>query len=320
MGSSHRTRWLRSPPIRGQRELRAFQDEFTQFLSGIQVEPLHGHPLAMEGSLTSIDGMLVNIGHTTPTRCIHPASGADDAVMLMGVPVGRLQLQLHGQGRECGLESGDAVFSSPGRHLLVAPSPAHLCGVLLSRSLLESMSIDVDAALLRPQRAHPAAALLMRYAYLLRDHDALATPGLRRAAVLHMHDLAALLAGATGDAAHQARGRGGRAARLAAVQQDIAAHLTDPQLSVAGVARRQGVTPRYLQMLLEEAGETFTALVLAQRLALARRLLADPRLRRRTVSDIALDAGFGDLSYFNRSFRRRYGMTPTESRACAPQS
>jgi AraC-like DNA-binding protein len=24
--------------------------------------------------------------------------------------------------------------------------------------------------------------------------------------------------------------------------------------------------------------------------------------------------GFGDLSYFNRTFRRRYGMTPTEAR------
>jgi len=30
-----------------------------------------------------------------------------------------------------------------------------------------------------------------------------------------------------------------------------------------------------------------------------------------------LDAGFGDLSYFNRSFRRRYGDTPSGVRVLA---
>jgi AraC-like DNA-binding protein len=32
------------------------------------------------------------------------------------------------------------------------------------------------------------------------------------------------------------------------------------------------------------------------------------------VGAIAYDAGFGDLSYFNRSFKRRYGATPREIR------
>jgi AraC-like DNA-binding protein len=30
---------------------------------------------------------------------------------------------------------------------------------------------------------------------------------------------------------------------------------------------------------------------------------------------VAFDAGFGDLSYFNRVFRRCYGSTPSEVRA-----
>jgi len=34
----------------------------------------------------------------------------------------------------------------------------------------------------------------------------------------------------------------------------------------------------------------------------------------RGVPDIAYDVGFGDLSYFNRSFRRRFGRTPSEVR------
>jgi len=37
----------------------------------------------------------------------------------------------------------------------------------------------------------------------------------------------------------------------------------------------------------------------------------------RKISTIALDAGFGDLSYFNRAFRRRYGMRPSGLRGAA---
>jgi len=48
------------------------------------------------------------------------------------------------------------------------------------------------------------------------------------------------------------------------------------------------------------------------------RRLRDPRLAGRTVSSIAHDAGFGDLSYFNRTFRRRYGVTPSGAREPTP--
>jgi AraC-like DNA-binding protein len=58
-------------------------------------------------------------------------------------------------------------------------------------------------------------------------------------------------------------------------------------------------------------------LLLAQRLVRAHRLLTDPRYASQKVSTIALDVGFGDLSYFNRAFRRRYDMAPSELRAAA---
>jgi AraC-like DNA-binding protein len=37
-------------------------------------------------------------------------------------------------------------------------------------------------------------------------------------------------------------------------------------------------------------------------------------LAQNPVGAIAYDAGFGDLSYFNRSFKRRYGATPRDVR------
>jgi AraC-like DNA-binding protein len=44
-------------------------------------------------------------------------------------------------------------------------------------------------------------------------------------------------------------------------------------------------------------------------------MLADPRHAGWTVSAIALEAGFGDVSYFNRRFRRRFGAPPTHFRS-----
>jgi AraC family transcriptional regulator len=39
---------------------------------------------------------------------------------------------------------------------------------------------------------------------------------------------------------------------------------------------------------------------------------------RRPVLDVALDAGFGDLSTFNHRFRAAFGATPTQYRASRP--
>jgi AraC-like DNA-binding protein len=42
--------------------------------------------------------------------------------------------------------------------------------------------------------------------------------------------------------------------------------------------------------------------------------LRDPRWRYRKIADIAAEAGFSDLSSFNRAFRRRFGLTPSVMR------
>jgi len=57
--------------------------------------------------------------------------------------------------------------------------------------------------------------------------------------------------------------------------------------------------------------------VLGGRLAHVHRMLTDPRYGDRSISAVAYEAGFGDLSYFNRTFRRRYGATPSDVRESA---
>jgi AraC-like DNA-binding protein len=129
-----------------------------------------------------------------------------------------------------------------------------------------------------------------------------------------MHDLIAATIGATRDGLAIAEGRGIAAARLRSIMTDINANLGDGDLSVVEVARRHRVTPRYIHKLFENEGLTFSAFVLAQRLSRAHRILSDPRLADRNISSVAFGVGFGDLSYFNRAFRRRFAATPTEIR------
>ena len=156
--------------------------------------------------------------------------------------------------------------------------------------------------------------MLVTYASALAETLPLTTPELQRLAVGHMHDLVAGTIRATRDGRAIAEGRGIAAARLQAIMTTISTHLGDGDLSVAEIARRHRVTPRYVHKLFENEGLTFSSFILGQRLSRVHRLLSDPHLADRSISSMAFDVGFGDLSYFNRTFRQRYAATPTEIR------
>jgi AraC-like DNA-binding protein len=108
---------------------------------------------------------------------------------------------------------------------------------------------------------------------------------------------------------------GVRAARLLAILQTISTLSADPMLNAATIAARLGITPRYVHLLLERSGQTFTRHVLQKRLENAAKLLGGDERQNRKIADIALEVGFTDLSHFNRAFRRHFGDTPSGVRA-----
>jgi len=110
-----------------------------------------------------------------------------------------------------------------------------------------------------------------------------------------------------------------RAARLRAIKSDIADHLNDGSLTLAAIAQRHRVTSRYIHKLFAAEGTTFAHYILRQRLDYAYRFLRDQRYASRSITSIAYDAGFNDLSYFNRTFRRQYTATPSDIRNEANQ-
>jgi AraC-like DNA-binding protein len=220
-------------------------------------------------------------------------------------------------GREITIDPGGAVvLSNSEQNSITFPSQQRMLALNLRRQLLRPLLRDFDAILARPiPRQVEPLRLLSSYIEWLSGEPALSTPEIARLAVDQVYDLAALTMGATRDAAEIAKNRGLRVARLRAIKTDIAEKLTSPNLSEEAVAMRQGVSPRYVQRLFEQEGTTFSQYVIGQRLVRAYRMLTDPRFADRSITSVALDAGFGDLSYFNRAFRRYYGSTPSEVRA-----
>jgi AraC-like DNA-binding protein len=304
-----------------ERERIAYWREiFGRSIVKVEIEPVGEEPFRCEATIRPLPGLVIADLSTAPARFTRSrallADGDDDFVLIMHSG-GRAWLsQLD---REAEVAAGDAglmLNAEPGHTVLA--SDGRIYSLSIPCRLLEPMVSGRDAALARLIPGASAATRLLRdYVDLVLQDGALATPELRHAVAAHIRDLAALAIGATRDAAEAARGRGVRAARLRAIKQDIARNLGRRDLSIAAVAARQGVSPRYVGMLFEAEGTSFSAFVLAERLARAHRLLTDPGRAQLRIGAIAFELGFGDLSHFNRSFRARYGGTPSELRAAA---
>lgn len=187
--------------------------------------------------------------------------------------------------------------------------------VRLPRAALSPLVRNTDDAVLcRIPRGTGMLSLLRNYVDAIFDDPALAMPEMRQLAVAQLCDLVAVTLGATRDATAAAEGRGIRAARLRAVKSDIDAHLAYDDLSPGTVAKRQRVSDSYIRKLFEGEGTSFSQFVLGRRLVRAHRMLTDRRWADRSIAWIAFEAGFGDLSYFNRTFKRFYSTTPSEIR------
>lgn len=226
-------------------------------------------------------------------------------------------LQVAQGGKEKVAEAGDAV--------LVRGSE---CSTLASEREARVTNISVPIDSLAPVLAHAedlsmsvisrksdSLGLFLGYIDLLRDWREAVSAELSHAMAGHLLDLVAAIAraGVPGNTSMADR-PGIRAARLRQVKSAIEREPGDPDLSIHGIAAINGISPRYVRKLFRDEETTFSDFVLARRLDRACRMLRHPAYIGSTIAAIAYACGFGDLSYFNRTFRRRYGTTPSEHR------
>lgn len=297
---------------------RAWNMLLNKWLLGTQGRALADGPFRISARLRVLPEMRFGWGTLGPSHYSRTpdvvAADNDDLVLFMNLAGAFTAMH---NGRELALAPGEAYVmpcSERGSH--VRPRGGKQLCLRVRRDAIQPLVRRIDDRLCAViPRDTEALRLLSTYLRVAMS-EPLSDEGLRGLAARHVHDLLALVLGAVPDRQHLMEDRGLHAARLRAAKVLVRRHLTEASLSSAFVAGRLGISARSLQRLFEQSGTTFSAFVVRERLAKAYEILTKGR-GGRGMAEIALESGFGDVSYFNRKFRALYRATPSEVQASA---
>lgn len=259
----------------------------------------------------TIDRFALTSRHIAVNRDVGP---------LIGVVFSRGPMQLVQGDRSVTIERSQAgvITNTEPCEIRAGAMPGHDNGwvsVAVPRRRLQHLVANIDDLIAAPLQTSGAMALLERYLSMIASFD---SGDFDQALAAHVDDTVVdLIALALGPSveAREISGFGGlRAARIQDVLAEINRGYADQALSPRAVASRLGLSPRYIQDLLQETGTSFTERVLELRLQKARAMLSSSYHDRLKISDIAYACGFGNVSYFNQRFRRRFGCSPSHCR------
>lgn len=297
-----------------------WRDIYGSLYGDAQISRLEDRPFSSRSEFSQIgDVGIVQCEGTFERYARTPRHAAKDTRgdFLIGMLCSGTGMAVAQRGRERVLAPGDLTLYTNSDAYESRTGDTHVsAGLCIPRArLLERVPHADDLVIAPLDPTLPAVRHLARYMDFLLASDELADdPRLGERIGVSLLDLVALTLGANGEIAEVARARGLRAARIHDIVADINARFADQALSPHAVALRLGVSPRYVQDLLQETGVSFTERVTELRLQKARLMLASPQHDRLKVSDIAFACGFGNVSYFNQRFRRRFGVSPRQYR------
>jgi len=301
----------------------AWREQLCREFCRIDIEPWAGGKVDCTVEIAQLSSLTLAAPNGTSAQFARTAQllsdACDDLVLLIGTS-GRTLVSQHDRPVE--LTPSQMYLSEMSAECSAdLASDNRFTALRIPRSELLSVCPKAEDHVSRAVTANAALReTIARYCAFAAEAAARLDPIAQRLVAQHLVDLVALLLGTGPEETELATGRGYSAARLRHIEADIVEHLTDGELTITSIARRQGMSPKQVQRTFERDGKTFTDFVLEQRLVRASRLLASPGNRSKKIAEIAYDSGFGDLSYFNRAFRRRFGMTPSERRATVPEA
>lgn len=211
-------------------------------------------------------------------------------------------------GRRAVQREGDLLLygsAQPFRYEFL--KPYRLLVVKLPRSLLQSALPRADDLTAIP--IHRGSALGSIASSLVREVGGLDTVLSTHLARKMGNTLVDILAAAF-DASLRSADDGPSQRVLRRAQALMLGFLDDPDFDLDRAAALVSVSPRTLFRAFAHAQTTPMRWLWGERLALAHRLLSDRKEGQ--VAEIALSCGFSDFSQFSRSFRRAYGMRPSD--------
>jgi AraC-like DNA-binding protein len=279
-----------------------------------QPDPAH---IRARGRITDVGSHLsicsVRSNSTTIERTPSLAHDQTNPYLFLGIQVTGSSMVIQ-NGREAVLRPGDlAVYDTRQPYTLINQQGIHqhFFRVPISELALPSQLLGaVTAVRLDGQRplAHITAGHLRR---LAEDVDKLSAQEAEQVAAPSLALVRALLASQLHDLP-ETREYLEQSLELR-ITQYIRAHLRDHDLSAARIAHEHHVSVRHLYRLLGRSGIVLGDWLREQRLEACRRVLADPG-DTSTITSVAHQWGFADVTHFGRVFKAAYGMSPREWR------
>ena len=314
--TSYASQRLSTASLRVADRLPTWREVFGQTMVRLDIEPGKGQPFHAEGTLCALPGAAFASVTTTPVRVSRTRQLiAGDGVDMLFLITADAPLHFAQGGKERRLDAGDAMFLRGSE-----------CSVIQSQQKTRFTNISVPVDSLMPllpacedlsmsvvSKRNDMLGLLLGYVDLLKTWQGAASGDFGSKAAGHVRDIMATMAATMPDMPETGERTGIRAARLGAIKSDIESQLCEPGLSIEWIATANRISPRYVRRLFQDEGTTFSDFVLGRRLERAYRVLHRGQAAT-TIGAVAYSCGFGDLSYFNRTFRRRFGLTPTDLR------
>lgn len=291
------------------------RDFYGRAIMGLDMAPLAEADFDIDMSVVQLDALGVAYGSISPLTATRTSALMADgnSNILMGMCDSDFMMAD---------AYGDTQVIRAGEILLM-PLDQKFAWTFPAAGMTTAIHIDRAALISRvprfePKGIHrlhtgvPGSDLLFSYARALHQSESVTSEAASLAS-RQLLDLVAFVIAETDNADEIGAAASVREGRFRAAKRDVGRHFHEPSLSIHDVAARQNVTPRYLQRLFDENGTTFTTYLQNMRLDFAQARLLNAKSPVR-ILDVALEAGFTDLSTFNRLFRKRFADTPSSFR------
>lgn len=299
--------------VESERRLTFWNDLTNQTFTGLTIDA--DHPDSFSASLEririgdiAIAEAAAAASHVVHTRS-HVRNNAEDPHFLLHFQLSGRSINRQG-GKEAMLQVGDfAICDTTRPYMLGFAEPATFLVVRLPAAQLRRRFPTIDDAI--GMRIPGASGQTTLFLSFLRSLQAQATQ-------IESHENWNGVASVCSEFVAMCAGpmlaldpavKEGRMERR--VIQSAEINFMSPGFGVQQIAEETGLSPRNIQKMFAMRGTTPSAYILRLRINEAARKL---ELTDRSITEVAMDVGFNDLTYFTRSFRSIFGCAPREHR------